>query len=100
MNLPKQIISRPIYANEEDIKALIRTKVNKVNEAYVSIYIHQSDILFLSPDKTPLDKLEKPLLTLKNKSISLENINLFVHGSSTYHYRQGRLVENHASEEL
>lgn len=100
MNLPKQIISRPIYANEEDIKALIRTKVNKVNEAYVSIYIHQSDILFLSSDKTPLDKLGKPLLTLKNKSISLDNINLFVHQSGVYQYHQGRLVENRASKDL
>src|ERR1700722_9147682 len=28
-NLPRQLISRPIYAEEEDLKALIKTKENK-----------------------------------------------------------------------
>ncbi len=96
MNLPKQMISRPIYADEEDIKALIRTKLNKINEAYVSMYINQSDILFLSPDKTPVDKLGKPLLSLKNKSLNLDNINRFIHQSGTYHYAHARLsIVNH-----
>lgn len=94
MNLPKQMISRPIYANEEDVKAIIKTKENKNNEAYVSMYISQNDILVLSPDKTPIDKLGKPLLTLKDKSLSLDNINCFVHQTGTYQLTQGRLVKN------
>jgi len=100
MNLPRQMISRPIYADEEDIKALIRTKENKINEAYVSMYISQSDILPLQSDKIPVDKLGKPLLTLKDKSLSLDNINSFVHQSGTYKYSQGRLVKNPVMEEL
>ena len=99
-NLPKQMISRPIYADEEDIKALIRTKPNKINEAYVSMYINQSDILILSVDKTPLDKLGKSLLTLKDKSLNLDSINRFVHLSGTYQYSHGRLVKNLMSEDL
>ena len=94
MNLPKQMISRPIYANEEDVKAIIKTKENKNNEAYVSMYISQNDILALSPDKTPLDKLGKSLLSLKDKSLSLDNINFFVHQTGTYQYKQGRLIKN------
>ena len=90
-SLPTQMISRPIYVNEEDVKALIRTKEHKINEAYVSIYISQNDILTLPPDKIPLDRLGKPLLTLKAKSIRLENINRFVHKTGTYHYSYGRL---------
>ncbi len=100
MNLPRQMISRPIYADEEDIKALIRTKQNKVNEAYVSMYISQADILPLQADKIPLDRLGKPLLTLKDKSLSLDNINCFVHKSGTYQYSQGKLVKNPVVEEL
>lgn len=92
-NLPGQMISRPIYADEEDVKAVIRTKENKNNEGYVAIYLGQSDILPLAADKTPIDKLGKPLLTLKAKSIRLENINRFVHATGTYRYTQGRLVK-------
>lgn len=100
MNLPRQMISRPIYADEEDIKALIRTKENKLNEAYVSMYISQSDILPLPADKVPMDKLGKPLLTLKDKSLSLDNINRFVHKSGSYQFNQGKLVKNPIAEEL
>lgn len=94
MNLPKQMIARPIYASEEDVKSIIKTKLNKVNEAYVSMYINQSDILVLPPDKIHMDKLQKPLLTLKDQSLILENINCFVHTSGIYQYVQGRLVRN------
>lgn len=100
MNLPRQMISRPIYADEEDVEALIRTKVNKNNEAYVSMYISQTDILSLPVDKISMDKLGKPLLTLKDKSLSLDNIHYFVHRTGTYNFRQGKLVKNSASEEL
>ena len=100
MNLPKQMISRPIYADEEDIKALIRTKANKINEAYVSMYINQSDILFLPVDKTPIDKLGKSLLTLKDKALNLDSINRFVHQSGSYQYSHARLVKNLMTEGL
>lgn len=94
VNLPKQIISRPIYANEDDLKELIRSKERKVNEAYVSIYISQNDILQPTSDRIPVDKLGKPLLSLKNKSLNLDNINRFVHQSGTYSFLYGRLVKN------
>ena len=91
-NLPKQIISRPIYADEENANQLIRSKENKLNEAYVAIYINQSDIIPMG-DKTPTDRLGKPLLTLKDKSLSLNNINRFVHVSGVYQYLAGKLIK-------
>ena len=54
----------------------------------------------MSADKTPVDKLGKPLLTLKDKSLSLDNINRFVHITGTYQYGQGRLVKNSPVDEL
>lgn len=90
-NLPRQMISRPIYANEEDIISALKMKENKINEAYVAIFINQSDILSLSSDKAAVDKLGKPLLSLKDKTLVLENISRFVHMSSIYHFEQGRL---------
>jgi len=98
INLPKQMISRPIYAEEADVKAILRTKENKNNEAYVSMYINQNDILQLPPDKIPMDKLGKPLLTLKDKSLTLDNIHQFVSVTGTYQYIHGRLVKISSTE--
>lgn len=92
-NLPRQIISRPIYADEEDIKTAIKSKENKQNEAYVAIYINQTDILQLSPDKTAVDKLGKKLLTLKDRTINLDNISRFIHHGSLYKYDRNRLIK-------
>lgn len=92
-SLPTQSISRAIYANEEDLKAIIKTKENKNNEAYLGIYINKSDILSVVPDKVLMDKLGKPLLSLKNKALILDNITRFVHQSDTYQYRLGKLVK-------
>ena len=92
-NLPRQMISRPIYVNEEGIQNLIKSKENKINEAYVVAYINQADILTMAEEKIPLDKFGKPLLSLKDRSLSLENIIRFVHLSGTYHYTKGHLIK-------
>lgn len=92
-NLPRQMISRPIYADEEDVKAALKIKENKVNEAYVAIFISQADILQLSSDKTSFDKLGKVLLSLKDKTINLDNISRFVHHTGVYNYDRGHLIK-------
>ncbi|MFI4918084.1 MAG: Dot/Icm secretion system protein IcmQ [Legionellales bacterium] len=93
-NLPRQMISRPIYADEDDVKALIKTKENKFNEAYVAIFVNRTDILTLSADKTLMDKLGRVLLSLKDKTLNLDNITRFVHVTSTYRYDHGRLIKD------
>lgn len=97
-NLPRYVISRPIYADEADVRFLIKSKENKSNEAYVSVYINQSDILVLPPDKIPLDRFGKTLITLKDRAINLDNINRFVHFSGVYTYTKGRLIKNTLTE--
>lgn len=92
-NLPRHTTSRPIYADEEDAQAIIKTKENKVNEAYVAVYVYQNDLLVIPDDKAPVDKLGKNLLTIKDKTLNLDNISRFVHSSGTYHYTNGRLVK-------
>jgi len=92
-NLRRQMVSRPVYEHEDDIQAIIKTKEKKINEAYVSIFVDEADILFVSADKAPIDKLGKPMLVLKDNAINLENINLFVHLSGTYRYIRGRLIK-------
>jgi intracellular multiplication protein IcmQ len=92
-NLPRQMISRPIYADEEHVKSCLKTKENKQNEAYVSIFINKTDIIPLHPDKVLSDRLGNPLMTLKDKSLDVENINRFVHISGVYQYKRGRLIK-------
>jgi intracellular multiplication protein IcmQ len=92
LNLPKQIISRPIYASEEDVNQMIRHKDNRINEAYVCVCVSQTDILSIG-DKTPYDKLGKALLTLKDKAVVLSNIGRFVHSSGVYFLEHGRLIK-------
>ncbi|KTD28722.1 Dot/Icm secretion system protein IcmQ [Legionella israelensis] len=93
-NLPLHTTSRPIYANEEDVKAAIRSKTNKINEAYVAVFVSQSDLLSVPEDKIPVDKLGKKLLTLKDKTLNLNNIRYFKHQSGIYRYSGGRLIKS------
>lgn len=93
-NLPLHTTSRPIYADEEDVKALLRSKANKMNEAYIAVYVNQSDLLTVPADKAPVDRLGKKLLTLKDKTLNLDNIRYFVHQSGIYRYSNGRLIKS------
>lgn len=94
VNLPRQMISRPIYADEADVIAILKTKENKVNEAYLAIYINQDDILSLSADKSSVDKLGTLLLSLKDKSLDLDNVSRFVHESGVYQLERGKLIKS------
>ncbi|TAL59948.1 MAG: Dot/Icm secretion system protein IcmQ [Legionella sp.] len=98
-NLPRQMISRPIYADEEHIKEILKIKENKINEAYVAIYINQLDILPLSAEKSSFDKLGRALLSLKDKTLNLENISRFVHQTGVYRYERGHLIKTLTSNE-
>lgn len=93
-NLPRQMISRPIYASEEHVQSIIKLKENKLNEAYVVIYINPNDIIPLHPDKALSDKLGNPLLALKDKTLNLENISRFIHLNMVYKYESGRLIKH------
>ncbi|MDP3705622.1 MAG: Dot/Icm secretion system protein IcmQ [Legionellaceae bacterium] len=92
-NLRRQMVSRPVYAKEDEIIAIIKTKEKKINEAYVSIFVSEADILSINADKAPIDKLGKSMLVLKDNAINLDNINFFMHLSGKYRYSRGRLVK-------
>ena len=91
-NLPGQMISRPIYAQESQVQEIIKTKEKPENEAYVSIYVNQNSFLTVSEDKVPVDKLGQTMLILKNNSINLDSIHVFVNMLKRYQYLKGRLV--------
>ncbi len=45
----------------------------------------------MAAEKIPLDKLGNSLLSLKDNSVKLDNINRFVRQNKTYNYIKGRL---------
>jgi intracellular multiplication protein IcmQ len=94
ITLPKQMLSRPIYAEEEAIKKAIKTRDNQVNEAYLVIYINKQSLLTVPDDRTPKDRLGSPLLILKNNALSLDKIVRFVHLDNVYTYARGRLTQD------
>ncbi len=98
-NLPKHVTSRPIYADEDEVRKLIRAKDKPVNEAYVAVYVDQSDILDLPPERVSRDRYGIMLLALKDRTIRPENITRFVHRSGVYKYAQGRLKPLHIESE-
>ncbi len=95
--LPKYVLSRPVYAQEKDARNFIKSKNHPNNEGYVALTIQQDDILPLTEEKTPKDKLGKALLSLKDGAVKLENIQRFVHVSGQYQYSKGRLSKNNTA---
>jgi intracellular multiplication protein IcmQ len=93
VNLPRQIVSRPVYASEDEIISIIKTKEKKINEAYVSVYVKAEDILIIGDDKIAKDKLGQKILVLKDNALNIDNINYFAHISGKYRYSRGKLIK-------
>jgi len=93
-NLPKQVISRPIYKREKDVKDAINTKENPINDAYVIAYITEMDVLKPSfRDKQLVDRFGHELIKLKDNTLKEENITKFIHLTGEYAYRKGVLTK-------
>jgi intracellular multiplication protein IcmQ len=93
-NLPKQMVSRPIYANEADIKQVVKERSKQNNEGYVAIYIDKSNVLTMPSDRAPKDRLGTALLTIKDNALLPEHIIRFVHVTGVYTYTNGRLKKD------
>ncbi len=90
--LGANIVSRPILKTEQDVRELVRSKVNKKNEAYVVAYVTGDAFLPQKPNHVPHDALGHELLMLKSDAISLRNIARFVHISGIYELEDGFLT--------
>lgn len=92
-NLPRQSISRAVYAKEDAIKHVFKERRNQLNEAYVVMFVTRDAILPTPMDKTPKDRFGTELLTLKDKALVLDNVIRFVHATGVYTYKKGRLIK-------
>lgn len=85
-------VSRPVYQNEEEVKAMIRAKADVLREGYVSLFVKEQDIMQLPPNKVATDKLGHELMTLKAHAVKPENILEFIHNQKRYHVEEQGLV--------
>lgn len=85
-------ITRPVYRDEEHIKAMIRAKSDTQREGYVTLFIKDEDIINLPPSKIVTDRLGHELLALKIGAVKLENIIEFVHCQQHYRMSETGLV--------
>jgi len=80
-------LTRPVYRNETDIQAAIRSKEQQQNDAYVAVRVRNIDIMKPALDMQPTDKLGHELLILREGAVHLENISRFVHKTGQYQFR-------------
>ncbi len=85
-------INRPIYRYEEYIQEAIRSKLGSANEAYVVIYLKETDIIQPYAGKLIQDKWGHELLTLRDGSLLTSNIIEFVHQGRRYKFKNGKLI--------
>jgi intracellular multiplication protein IcmQ len=90
-SLAKYSINRPIYAKEEDVKAMIRSKADPIRHSYVVIMVTPDSII--KPESQQTDNLGHELLALKENSIETENIVSFVHANKkNYIFHDNKLI--------
>ena len=96
----QQAISRPTYRHEKDAKAALRSSVVKSNEAYISMFVYEEDILIPKTAQPPKDRFGNELINLRESAVSSQNIKQFVHVSGVYEYRSERLIRKSSAEFL
>ena len=92
-SLETNVITRLIYINEADIQTAIRSKANKKNEAYLSVFINKSAILTPTGKQLPRDRLGHETLLVKEGALNLDNISRFVHISGEYEFKDNHLAK-------
>lgn len=86
-------INRPIYHDKESIDAVIRSKPNKVQHAYLTIAVDKKNILPLNEQLK--DSIGGQLIKVKDGSLKFERLISFSHNGNNYVVNEnGELVKN------
>jgi intracellular multiplication protein IcmQ len=85
-------VSRPIYNHEKNARSALRAAATKQNEAYISVFVPEEDILPTQADRKSHDRYGHEILNLKEGAIKADNIHQFIHVSGRYDYDNNKLV--------
>lgn len=87
-------VNRPIYADKNQVVALIRTKANKAQHAYLTIAVKRDQITRPADDQSPKDALGNPLIKVREGSLQIVNVIAFTHQDQEYVLNEvGELVK-------
>ena len=93
---PRQLaeysVNRPIYAEQKQVEAYIRSRPNDDEHAFLMIKIEQSDVLHGDESTNNYDSLGYPLVKLKEGSLKEQGLIYFFHKASCYILSRGHLV--------
>lgn len=91
-SLATHSMTRPIYRNESDVQAVIRSKPNKQNDAYIAFSITADDINPPFNNKPSVDRYGNELVVLKEGVIHSDKVEYFIHTSGKYFFQNGKLI--------
>ncbi len=91
-NIAKQYISRPIYISEDDVQGAAQFSPILINAGYVGVWVKKSAIIVEDEAHQIKDKFGKRLISLKDRSIDLKNMEYFWNNYMLYEWKEGGLV--------
>jgi len=93
---PRQLaeysVNRPIYAEQKQVEAYIRSRPNDDEHAFLMMKIEQSDVLQGDGSTHNYDSLGHPLLRLKEGALKEQGLVYFFHKGGCYIFSCGHLV--------
>ena len=87
-NLVEYSVNRPIYAEEAQVKAYIRSRPQSDEHAYIIVKVEKTGVLA----EQQSDVLGQPLLKLKEKALQIENLVTFIYKDEGYQLIGGQLL--------
>ena len=95
---PRQLaecsVNRPIYAEQKQVEAYIRSRPNDDEHAFLMLKIEKSDVLQSDEATDNYDPLGHPLLKLKEGALKEHGLIYFFHKGGCYILSRGHLVLN------
>lgn len=88
-------VNRPIYAEKSHVEALLRSKPDKMQHAYLTVAIKKSDII--ATENVIKDTMGHPLVKIKEGKLHFEKLISFTHHEQNYGLNaHGELVKKDA----
>lgn len=84
-------VNRPIYREQADIEALLRSKSNKMQHAYLTVAVKPSDVI---QQESVKDAIGQPMIRVKEGALRFEKLVLLTHNHIEYWVnKEGELIK-------
>ena len=91
-SLAEYSVNRPVYEEEQEVEAYIRSRPNDDAHAYLVMKVNKTDVMHYQDQSNHRDSTGQPLLKLKERSLKPENLVAFVYKGDRYKLINGQLM--------